>query len=287
MVPILLLGELVSSYSEQTIAPTSHMSWSMSCPFHPTHIAFESESSKLFLCTDRGDVNVYSYNISNLAFLQRFYLQTIEKSFSLSVKSFIATRSFLIVTLNSSIESILHFYSHNGLLLRSQSFPNEYISQLRFNHPHLWYLELISSSIFYFKLDTASDECIGKTQFISFKQQSFYPFRFALNQTRVAVMDRSSTGTILLFDKQTSAYLKRFESPLVESQSCDFELSNHTLLYRFLHSISIIHIDNEQVQEEIHSNKTINITLGKFDHEFLLSTYANEFHTFTIQCYSK
>ncbi|CAF1074737.1 unnamed protein product [Adineta ricciae] len=282
MAPIGLLGELVSSDSERSIAPTSHMSWSMSCPFHPTHIVFESESSKLFLCTDRGDVNVYSYNTSNLAFLQRFYLQTIEKSLSLSVKSLIATRSFLIVSLNSSIESILHFYSHNGHLLRSQSFPNEYISQLRFNDLHLWYLELISSSIFYFKLDTTNSECTEKTQFTSFKQQSFYPFRFALNQTRVAVMDRSTTGIILLFDKQTSAYLKRFES-----QSCDFELSNHTLLYRFLHSISIIHIDNEQVQEEIHSSKTINITLGKLDHEFLLSTYTNESHTFAIQCYSK
>ncbi|UJR35746.1 hypothetical protein I4U23_028495 [Adineta vaga] len=290
VIPIRLLGELISSNSSQSILSTSQILWTMTCHFHPTYIVFELDSSKLFICTDCGDVSVYHYNASSLILSHRFHLQTKKTSISLVIKSLTASTFSLMVVFNSSVESILHFYSHTGHLLHNLLFSNEYINQIRFHHSNLWCLELISSSLFYFKLqsiDKINEQDFEKVQFISFKQMSFQPFRFALNQSFVAIMDRLPTGIILLYDKHTSEYLKQIKSPLNDLQACDFELTNHTLIYRFLHLILLIQLDNEQIREQIEATKNINLTKGKSADEFIISTFTNDHNIFIIQCFSK
>jgi hypothetical protein len=259
----------------------------MSCSFHPSHLVFESDSSKLFICSHQGHISVYNYTTSSLSLANTFNLQYNEKSQPVIIKSLAASRCSLIVIFNSSIKSILHIYSHNGLLLHSVSFFNEYISQIRFDNNYLWCLELISSSVFYFPIQSNNiiDE---KIQFISFKQQqSFNPFRFALNQTFVAIMDRASTGIILLYDKQTTSFLKQIKCPLIDFEPSDIELTNQMLIYRFPHIILLTQLDNEQYIEKIDANKNLNITIGKSDTEVLISTLTDDNNKCMIQCYVK
>jgi hypothetical protein len=290
MIPIHLLGELISSDSNFLTpllnSSTSQILWKMTYSFHPSHLVFEPDSSKLFICGHQGHVSVYSYTTSSLSLIDTFHLQNNENSQPVIIKSLAASSSSLFVILNSSIKSILHFYSHNGLLLHFLSFFNEYISQIRFDNNYLWCLELISSSLFYFPVQ--SDNIINKkTRFISFKQQSFNPFRFALNQTLVAIMDRASTGIILLYNKQTTSYLKQIKSPLIDFVPCDIELTNQLLIYRFPHIILLTQLDNEQSIEKIDANKNLNITIGKSDREVLVSTSTDDNNIFIIQCYVK
>ncbi|CAF4357579.1 unnamed protein product [Adineta steineri] len=169
--------------------------------------------------------------------------------------------------------------------LRSLSLHNEYISQIRFNNNYLWCLELISSSLSSFIFQ--SNNSFERKQFISFKQQepSFNPFRFAVNDLFIAVLDRALTGLILIFDKQTSSIVKQTQSPLIDFQPCDIELTNQTLIYRFHHKILLIQLDNEQYIEQIDANKNINITIGKSNNEILLSSLTDDTNTFIIQSY--
>jgi len=290
MIPIHLLGELIppdSNFLTPLLnSSTSQILWKMTCSFHPSHLIFEPDSSKLFICGHQGHVSVYSYTTSSLSLIDTFHLQNNENSQPVIIKSLAASRSSLLVILNSSIKSILHFYSHSGLLLHFLSFFNEYISQIRFDNNYLWCLELISSSLFYFPVQ--SNNIINKkTRFISFKQQSFNPFRFALNQIFVAIMDRASTGIILLYNKQTTSYLKQIKSPLIDFVPCDIELTNQLLIYRFPHIILLTQLDNEQSIEKIDANKNLNITIGKSDREVLVSTSTDDNSIFIIQCYVK
>jgi hypothetical protein len=253
----------------------------MICSFHPSHLVFEPNSSKLFICNLQGYVSVYNYTTSSLSLANTFYLQCKE---IVIIKSVTVSKWSLIVIFNSSIKSILHVYSHNGLFLHSLSFFNEYISQIRFDNNYLWCLELISSSLFYFPVQ--SNHIINKkNEFISFKQQSFNPFRFALNQTIVAVMDRALTGIILLYDKQTTSYLKQIKSPLIDFEPCDIELTNQLLIYRFPHIILLTQLDNEQYIEKLDANKNLNIIIGKSDTEVLVSTSTDDNNKYLIQCY--
>ena len=101
-------------------------------------------------------------------------------------KSFIASECSTFIVLNSSIKSILKFYSHNRFFLHFSSFVNEYINQIRFDKNSLWCLELISSSIFYY-LSQINNIIDKKKEFISFKQENCNPFRFALNQKFIVI----------------------------------------------------------------------------------------------------
>jgi len=258
----------------------------MICSFHPSHLVFESDSSKLFLFNPQGYVSVYNYTTSSLSLANTFYLQCNEIIQPVIIKSVTVSKWGLFVIFNSSIKSILHVYSHNGLLLHSLSFLNEYISQIRFDNNCLWCLELISSSFFYFTVQS-NDIINEKTGFISFKQQSFNPFRFALNETFVAIMDRALTGIILLYDKQTTSYLKQIKSPLIDVEPCDIELTNQLLIYRFPHIILLTQLDNEQYIEKLDANKNLNITIGKSDTEVLVSTSTDDNNKYLIQCYVK
>ncbi|CAF2532195.1 unnamed protein product [Rotaria sp. Silwood2] len=297
VMPIHLLGELISSdtslLNPLQKSSTSRLLWSLTYSFHPSHIVFESESSKLFICTEHGYVSVYSYTTLNLSLMNTFYLQYNEKSQPVIIKSLAASKFSLIVIFNSSVDSTLHFYSHNGLLLHSLILFNEYISQIRFDHNYLWCLELISSTLFYFLLQ--SDNIVNKnlpekTQFISFKQQSFNPYRFASNQIVVAIMDRASTGIILLFDRYNASYLKQITSPLTDFQPCDIELTNQMLIYRFPHIILLTQLDNEQSIEQIYAKRNLNITKGKSDTEVLVSILKLIMPLFTrdfVSCHVK
>jgi len=286
ILPTRLLGELISP--DLNISTPSRLLWTITCSFHPSHFIFEPDSSKLFICSHRGYVSVYSCTTASLSLVDTFYLQYNEKSQPAIIKSLAASAFSLIVILNSSIESILHFYTHNGVLLHSLSLFNEYISQIRFNNNYLWCLELISSSLFYFLFqsnNTTNEKLPERIQFLSFEQQSFNPFRFAVNQTIVAITDRASTGIIRLFDKQTTSYLKQIRSPLIDLELCDIELTNQMLIYRFPHIIFLTQLDNEQYMEKITANKNINITIGRSDNEILISTSTDDNNTFIIQCY--
>ncbi len=100
-------------------------------------------------------------------------------------------------------------------------------------------------------------------------------------------MDRALTGIILLYDKQTTSYLKQIQSPSIEFEPCDIELTNHVLIYRFPHLIFITQLDNEQYFEKIDATKNLNITIGKSENEVLVSTSTNDSNIFKIQCYVK
>ena len=285
-IPTHILGELISPESNLSIPSISRILWTITCSFYPSHLVYEPNSSNLFICSQQGYISVYNCITSILSLIDTFYLQYNEKTQPVIIKSLAASTSFLIVIFNSSIESILHLYSHKGVLLRCLSFVNEYISQIRFDKNDLWCLELISSSLFHFPLQ--SDNSIGeKTEFISFKQQSFNPFRFAINQIFVAIMDRSSTGMIQLFDKQTTFYLKQIKSPLTNFEACDIELTNQMLIYRFPHIILLTQLNNEQNLEQIIANKNLNLTIGKYNIEYLVSIPTGDNNTYTIQCYVK
>ncbi len=201
IVPIHFLGELIFSDSKcATPSPTSQILWTMNLSFAPSHLVFEPDSSKLFICNHQDSISIYHYTTSYLLLTNSFFVQSTEISPPAIIKSLAASENFLAVILNSSVKSILHLYSHHGSLLHVLSFFNEYISQIRFDNHYLWCLELISSSLFYFSIQ--SNQFIDqKTGFISFQTQSFHPFRFALNQTLVAVLDRASTRIVLLYDK--------------------------------------------------------------------------------------
>ncbi|CAF3381080.1 unnamed protein product [Rotaria sp. Silwood1] len=297
VMPIHLLGELIlpdtNLLTSLVKSSTSRLLWSVTCVCHPSHIVFESESSKLFICTEYGYVSVYSYTTLNLSLIDTFYLQYNEKPQPVIIKSLTVCVFSLIVIFNSSVESILDFYSHNGLLLHSVTLFNEYISQIRFDHNYLWCLELISSTIFYFLLqsnDIINKNLPEKTQFISFKQQSFNPYRFDSNQTFVAVMDRASTGIILLFDRYTASYLKQIKTPLTDLQPYDIELTNQMLIYRFPHIILLTQLDNEQSIEFIKANRNLSITKGKSDTEFLVTIFTLIMPLFTrdfVSCHVK
>ena len=290
MVCIHPLGQLI--YSDSRLPNSSLNSsaslirWTMHLSFHPSHLIFEPYSSKLFICNYQGHIAVYNYTSSSLSFSYSFFLQYAEKSPSIIIKSLAASQHSLIVLLHSPTQSLLHFYSHNGTLLQAFSFFNEYISQIRFDNDHLWCLELFSSSLSYFPLQ--SDQLLGeKTPFLSFKQQSFNPFRFALNQTFIVVMDRAPTGRLLLYDRQTASYIKQIQCPLTDFEPDDIELTNQLLIYRFPHLILLTQLENDQFLEEINANRNLNITIGKSDTEVLVSIATNDQNTFIIQCYAK
>jgi hypothetical protein len=290
MIPIHLLGELVSSDSKCATpflnSSISRILWTMTLSFAPSHLVFEPDSSKLFICNHQGYISIYTSTTSCLSLTDSFFLEDTEKSSPTIIKSLTASKNSLAVILNSSIQSILHLYSHHGSLLHALSFFNEYISQIRFDDHHLWCLELISSSLFYFpiQLNQLIDE---KTRFISFEPQSFNPFRFALNRTFVVIMDRASTGILLLYDKQTTSYLRQIKYPLINIEPYDIELTNQLLIYRLPHEILLTQIDNEQFLERINAKKNLNITIGKSDTEILFSTSTDDKNTFLIQCYVK
>jgi hypothetical protein len=100
-------------------------------------------------------------------------------------------------------------------------------------------------------------------------------------------MDRSSTGLIQLFDKQTASHLKQIKSPLIEFEPCDIELTHQLLIYRFPHLILLTQLNNEPDLEQINANKNLNITIGKSDIELLVSSPTDDKNTFIIQCYVK
>ncbi|CAM4950629.1 unnamed protein product [Rotaria socialis] len=282
--PIHLLGELISSDSTLLTLPTARLLWSITCSVRPQHIVFECESLKLFTSNEYGYISVYSYTKLNICLIDTFHLEYNEKSQPIMIKSIAASTFSLVVSFYSSMESILHFYSHKGHLLHSVSSSNEYISQMRFDHNNLWCLELISSTLFYYSLE--SNNIIDKnlpeqTQFILFKQKSFDPFRFAINELVVAIMDRALTGIILLFNKQTASYLKQIKCPLIGFQPCEIELTNQLLIYRFPHTILLTQLDNEQFIEEINANKNLNITKCKSHKEILLIKIRHKMPIFT------
>ncbi|CAF0784814.1 unnamed protein product [Rotaria sordida] len=292
VIPIYLLGELISPDTSLLVpllkSSTSQLLWSITHSFPPSHIVFESESSKLFICTEHGYVSVYSCTTLKLLLIDTFYLQYNGKSQPITIKSLTASVFSLIVSFNSFVESILHFYSHNGRLLHSLTLFNEYISQICFDHNYLWCLELISSTLFYYQFQSnniINKNLPEKTQFISFKQQSFNPYRFASNKIFVAVMDRALTGIVLLFDRYTASYLKQIKSPLTNFHPCDIELTNQMLIYRFPHFILLTLLENEQSIEQINANRNLNITKGKSDTEVLISMSTDDNNTFIIQCY--
>ncbi|CAF1574643.1 unnamed protein product [Rotaria magnacalcarata] len=289
--PIHLIGELVSSDSTLLTSSTARLLWSIVCSLRPQHMVFECESLRLFTSTEYGYISVYSYTKLNICLIDTFHLEYNEKSQPIVIKSIAASTFSLVVTFYSSMESILHFYSHKGHLLHSISSCNEYISQIRFDHNNLWCLELISSTLFYYSLESNNiiDKNLPeKTQFILFKQKSFDPFRFAINEFVVAIMDRALTGIILLFNKQTASYLKQIRCPLTGFQPCEIELTNQLLIYRFPHSILLTQLDNEQFIEEINATKNLNITKCKSHKEILLvSMPTYDSNTFTIQCYAR
>lgn len=282
IIPIRLLGEFISTNSNPS---PSQILWSMTCSFHPSHLIFEPDSSKLFICSDQGYVSIYNYTTTSLILANTFYLQYNERSQLVTIKSVTASKFALIILLNSSIKSILQIYSHHGCLLHSLSFFNEYINQIRLDKNYLWCLELISSTLFYFSFQSNDQIHEEKTEFISFKQQSFKPYRFALNQNFVIIIDRSSTGIVQIYDKQTKSFLKQIQSPLIDFQPCDIELTNQLLIYRFSHTILLTQLDNEQYLGKFHVNKNLNITIGKSDTELLVSTLADDHNKYLIQCY--
>ena len=256
----------------------------MNISYAPSHLVFEPNSSKLFICNYQGYISVYHYTPSSLLLMNSFFVQSTEKFPPAIIKSLAASENILAVIFNSSIKSILHLYSHHGDLLHVLSFCNEYISQIRFDNHRLWCLELISSSLFYFTVQ--SDQVIDeKTQFLSFQLQSFNPFRFALNQTLIAVLDRVPTGTVLLYDKQTASFLKQIQCSFSDIELYDIELTNQLLIYRLPDEILLTQIDHNQFLERINTTKTLNITIGKSDTEFFVSSSTDDKHTFQIQCY--
>ncbi|CAF4123176.1 unnamed protein product [Rotaria magnacalcarata] len=291
--PIHLLGELVSSDSTLLTSSTARLLWSIVCSLRPQHMVFECESLRLFTSTEYGYISVYSYTKLNICLIDTFHLEYNEKSQPIVIKSIAASTFSLVVTFYSSMESILHFYSHKGHLLHSISSCNEYISQIRFDHNNLWCLELISSTLFYYSLESNNiiDKNLPeKTQFILFKQKSFDPFRFAINEFVVAIMDRALTGIILLFNKQTASYLKQIRCPLTGFQPCEIELTNQLLIYRFPHSILLTQLDNEQFIEEINATKNLNITKCKSHKEILLIKIRHKMPIFTrdfVSCHVK
>jgi hypothetical protein len=100
-------------------------------------------------------------------------------------------------------------------------------------------------------------------------------------------MDRASTGIILLYDKQTTSFLKQIKCPLIDFEPSDIELTNQMLIYRFPHIILLTQLDNEQYIEKIDANKNLNITIGKSDTEVLISTLTDDNNKCMIQCYVK
>lgn len=290
VMPIYPLGELILPGSSLFKPSTSRILWSTTCSLPPCHMAFVSESSKLFTCTEYGNVSVYDCTTSNISLINSFYLRPSESLKPAVIKSLTAFEFILVVIFNSSIESSLHFYLHNGHLLYSLSLSNEFISQIRYDSNYLWCLELMNSTLFYYFLESnhAMIKSMPKRiEFISFKQQSFNPFRFAINETLVAIMDRSLTGIIQLFDKQTSFYLKQIKCPLNDIQPFAIELTNQILIYRFPHILLLTSLDNEQSIEEIQTNRNLSITKYKSDTEVLVSMPTDDNSTFIIKCYAR
>src|SRR5690242_8944193 len=90
IIPMRLLGEHISPNSNILIPLNSSIPqilWTMICSFHPSHLVFESNSSKLFICTHQGYISVYNYTTSNLLLIGTFYLQYTEKLQSIVIKS--------------------------------------------------------------------------------------------------------------------------------------------------------------------------------------------------------
>ena len=281
--PIQLLGELVSSHS-LTNSSTLQILWTMPLFYPPSYLIFELHSSKLFICSEESYISVYSYAKTYLSLIDSFRLSSTEQSSLIHIKSLTASEHLLLVMFNSLTQSILHLYSHHGYLLHTLSFFNEYISQIRFDNDQLWCLELISSNFFYYPIQ--SNEYLGnKILFLSFKDQSFHPFRFALNQTLIAIMDRSTTGILRLYHRRNTVFYKQIHCPWIDCEPHDIELTNHFLIYRFSHLIILFDLETDQYLDGISNKKNFCITVGKSLNEVIISTSTDDQQSFLIQSF--
>lgn len=252
----------------------------------PCYLLFEPHSSKLLMCNQEGYISVYSYTKTSLSLIDSFHVLSTEQSQLISIKSLTASEHLLFVLFTFSTQSILHLYSHHGYLLHMLSFFNEYISQIRFDDDQLWCLELISSSLFYFHIQS-NEYLEKKIPFISFKDQSFNPFRFAYNQTLVAIIDRASTGILRLYHRQTAIFLKQINCPLIDSEPHDIELTNRLLIYRFSHLILLFDLETEQYFERISNKKNFSLTIGQSSNEVIFSSSTDNPNRFLIQSFLK
>lgn len=252
----------------------------------PFYLIFEPKSSKLFISGQQGDISVYRYTKTHLALIDSFRLLSTEQSQLISIKSLTVSENFLLVMCHSSIQSILYLYSHQGHLLHTLLFFNEYISQIRADNEQLWCLELISSSLFYFPIQSTV-HFRNKTTFIFFKDQSFDPYRFALNQTLVAILDRTTRGVLRLYHRQKWTFFKQINSPSNNSEAYDIELTNQFLIYRSSHRLIFFQFNSEQILEEVLTNNNICITTGKSPNEILISRSTSNPSRFSIQSFNK
>ena len=274
-----LLGQWISSSS-----PLPTLLRSLPCSHHPAHLVFESNSSKLFICNEQGFVSVFDRIQVDQSLVDSFSLRHSSTRPSDIIKSLAASPTYLIALTHSTHKSLMNLYSHAGLLQHSLSFCNDYISQIRYDDGHLWYLSVTSSSIFSMSLPPNGEPAIER-RCLSFQKESFAPFRFALNQLIIAVLDRSSVGVVRLFHKQTASYLKQMTLPSIYVLPCDIELTNLVLIYRFSHGLVVIQLEDDQCLERVDGHGTKTIAIGKTATEILLSTISSDPSTFVVQCY--
>lgn len=280
-----LIGQWVSSS-----LPEPTLLWSVPYAYQPAHLVFDSNSSTLFICNEQGFVSVFDQTKVGRSRIDSFSLIDNSMHPAGIIKSLAASSTYLIVLTHSTSESLLYLYSHTGVHQHSGSFYNQYISQIRCDSDCLWYLSLTSSSIFYMPLPpngvSHSEQSI-ETRFLSFEKKSFDPFRFALNQLIVAVMDRSPSSVVRLFHRRTAFFLKEILLPSIDVLPCDIELTNLVLIYRFSRTIAVVPVENERCVERIDSQGTNTIAVGKTDTGILLGAITSDHRTFLVQCYAR